>query len=168
MEHLHKNTPPLVTSTLQEEHKWSHDQRITVQPVLEDQTITKPRLKKWLENRASDFELIDQLTAGYVIATLAKATKVTYGELHDHCWMAGLRSYSSVNVTLLNFTYIVRYVDMKQIWSRQCPNTQCIERCIKKFLDADKWTNLFFNCCRCQRLLIAIGWGFLYCKALFV
>lgn len=57
-----------------------HEQRIPVQSVLADETVTKPSVKKSLEMRASHWELIEQLIA--VLSPLAKATTVMCGELH--------------------------------------------------------------------------------------
>lgn len=51
-----------------------HEQRILVQSVLEDETITKPGVETW--------KLREDLIA--VLSPLAKAVRVMYGELHDH------------------------------------------------------------------------------------
>ena len=57
-----------------------NEQRIPVQAVLEDETVTKPATKKKLQMRASQWELIQQLLP--VLRPLAKATTIMCAELH--------------------------------------------------------------------------------------
>ena len=56
------------------------EQRIPVQAVLEDETVTKPATKKKLQMRPSQWELIQQLLP--VLRPLAKATTIMCAELH--------------------------------------------------------------------------------------
>ncbi|CAK6970290.1 hypothetical protein NHX12_033249 [Scomber scombrus] len=57
-----------------------HKQRIPVQAVLEDETVTKSTARKALSMRASQWELIQQLLP--VLRPLAKATTIMCGEMH--------------------------------------------------------------------------------------
>uniref|UniRef100_A0A3B4VA39 BED-type domain-containing protein n=1 Tax=Seriola dumerili TaxID=41447 RepID=A0A3B4VA39_SERDU len=57
-----------------------NEQRIPVQAVLEDETVTKPTARKALTMRASQWELIQQLLP--VLRPLAKATTIMCGEMH--------------------------------------------------------------------------------------
>ncbi|KAL7404571.1 hypothetical protein ABVT39_016476 [Epinephelus coioides] len=57
-----------------------NEQRIPVQDVLEDETVTKSTARKALSMRASRWELIQQLLP--VLRPLAKAKKIMCGEIH--------------------------------------------------------------------------------------
>lgn len=75
-----------------------HEQRIPVQSVLADETVTKPSALKSLTMRASHWELIEQLIP--VLAPLAKATKVVCGELHVGLSFIYPVIFNAVNTTL--------------------------------------------------------------------
>ncbi|XP_051989511.1 zinc finger BED domain-containing protein 4-like [Xyrauchen texanus] len=56
------------------------EERIAVQSVLADETVTKPAVQKSLAMRASQWELLEQLIP--VLQPLDKATEIMCGELH--------------------------------------------------------------------------------------
>lgn len=87
-----------------------HEQRIPVQSVLADETVTKSSVKKSLEMHASHWELIEQLIA--VLSALAKATKVMCGELH-----VGLSFIYPVMCNVINTALCVQKSDMGAIRS---------------------------------------------------
>lgn len=87
-----------------------HEQRVPVQSVRADETVTKSSVKKSLEMHASHWELIEQLIA--VLSALAKATKVMCGELH-----VGLSFIYPVMCNVINTALCVQKSDMGAIRS---------------------------------------------------
>lgn len=86
------------------------EQRIPVQSVLADETVTKPSVQKSLTMRASQWELVEQLIP--VLRPLAKATKVMCGELH-----VGLSFIYPVIFNVINTTLCVQESDLGAIRS---------------------------------------------------
>ncbi|CAM4503155.1 unnamed protein product [Leuciscus chuanchicus] len=84
------------------------EQRIAVQSVLADETVTKPAIQKSLALRASHWEMLEQLIP--VLQPLAKATEIMCAELH-----VGLSFIFPVIFNMISTTLRVEASDMTAV-----------------------------------------------------
>ncbi|CAM4555269.1 unnamed protein product [Leuciscus chuanchicus] len=84
------------------------EQRIAVQSVLADETVTKPAIQKSLSLRASHWEMLEQLIP--VLQPLAKATEIMCAELH-----VGLSFIFPVIFNMISTTLRVEASDMTAV-----------------------------------------------------